>query len=41
MQELVHLTGILRGIEGAGQAVSYGISGSTAPKWVTIGMGFA
>ncbi|BGP49095.1 hypothetical protein JCM10450v2_004974 [Rhodotorula kratochvilovae] len=40
MQELVHLTGILRGIEGAGQAVSYGISGSSASRWVSIGLGF-
>ncbi|GAA6009163.1 hypothetical protein JCM10207_004290 [Rhodosporidiobolus poonsookiae] len=40
LQELVHLTGILRGIEGAGQAVSYGISGSSASTWVSIGLGF-
>ncbi|GAA6026885.1 hypothetical protein JCM8097_005933 [Rhodosporidiobolus ruineniae] len=40
LQDLVHLTGILRGIEGAGQAVAYGIASSTASIWVTIGLGF-
>ncbi|KIK61195.1 hypothetical protein GYMLUDRAFT_243847 [Collybiopsis luxurians FD-317 M1] len=38
LHELVHVTGILRGIEGAGQAVAYGLSSSTASKWVHIGL---
>ncbi|GAA5966646.1 hypothetical protein JCM3765_007260 [Sporobolomyces pararoseus] len=41
LHELVHLSGVLRGLEGAGQAVSYGIAGSGASKWVSIGLGFA
>jgi hypothetical protein len=41
LHELVHLSGVLRGLEGAGQAVSYGIAGSSASKWVSIGLGFA
>ncbi|GAA5907925.1 hypothetical protein JCM6882_001528 [Rhodosporidiobolus microsporus] len=40
IQELTHLSGILRGLEGAGQAISYGIMGSTASHWVVIGLGF-
>ncbi|KAF5384479.1 hypothetical protein D9757_006459 [Collybiopsis confluens] len=38
LHELVHVTGILRGIEGAGQAVAYGLSSSNASKWVHIGL---
>ncbi|WWD18878.1 hypothetical protein CI109_103333 [Kwoniella shandongensis] len=38
LHELVHLTGILRGIEGAGQAVAYGLAGSSASKFVHIGL---
>ncbi|GAA6026886.1 hypothetical protein JCM8097_005934 [Rhodosporidiobolus ruineniae] len=40
MTELTHLTGILRGIEAAGQAVAYGLSSSSASQFVTIGLGF-
>ncbi|KIY67336.1 MFS general substrate transporter [Cylindrobasidium torrendii FP15055 ss-10] len=38
LHELVHVTGIVRGIEGAGQAVAYGIEGSGASPWVHIGL---
>ncbi|KAF8917991.1 major facilitator superfamily domain-containing protein [Mucidula mucida] len=38
LHELVHVTGILSGIEGAGQAVAYGIAGSNASKWIHVGL---
>ncbi|KAJ6455818.1 MFS general substrate transporter [Mycena sanguinolenta] len=38
LHELVHVTGIVRGIEGAGQAVAYGIEGAAVSHWVHIGL---
>jgi hypothetical protein len=35
---LSYMTGILRGVECAGQAVAYGIKSSDTTNWLSIGL---